>query len=58
MEIMPGKKPVVSSWGMEATENIEHILNIIEKEFTDGMNPDTNGFEIYMDVRKPIKRKR
>lgn len=40
-------------YGMDATENIEHILNILEKDFSDSISED--GFPIYIDYYKRIK---
>jgi len=45
-------------YGMEQTENISHILNIIENEFGDEINASVyEGFPIYIDYYKKIKRK-
>lgn len=46
--------------GMDASEseNVEHILNIIEKDFADDfVKSDYCGpFEIYLDIKKPVKK--
>ena len=44
-------------YGMEATENIEHMLNIIELEFkSEFKKSDYEGFPIYMDYYKEVKQ--
>lgn len=43
-------------YGMDATENINHILNIIEKEFADEIKgTQYEGFTIYIDYYKKME---
>ena len=43
---------------MEPTENILHILNIIDKEFGDEINGnDYGGFTVYVDYYKKVDPK-
>jgi hypothetical protein len=45
-------------YGMEPTENISHILNIIEKDFGDEINgTEYEGFPIYVDYYKKVEPK-
>ena len=46
---------VSGSFGMEPTENILHILNIIEKDF-EIQSVDCEGFPIYIDYYKKIEQ--
>lgn len=42
-------------YGMDATENINHILNIIEKDFSDDFkSSEYEGFTIYIDYYKKV----
>ena len=50
------QKSNFDEWGMEPTENILHMLNIIEKEFGDEINStDYEGFPIYVDYFKEVE---
>lgn len=52
------QKSGFGKWGMEPTENILHILNIIEKEFGDEINGnDYGGFTVYVDYYKKVDPK-
>jgi hypothetical protein len=52
------QKSNFDEWGMEPTENIVHILNIIEKDFGDEIkSTDYEGFPIYVDYYKKIEPK-
>lgn len=52
------QKSGFGKWGMEPTENILHILNIIEKEFGDEINGnDYGGFPVYVDYYKKVDPK-
>jgi len=43
---------------MEPTENITHILNILENEFGDEINgSDYEGFPVYIDYYKKVEPK-
>lgn len=50
------QKSGFGNYGMEPTENILHILNIIEKDF-DIKSTECNGFPIYIDYYKKIESK-
>jgi len=52
------QKSDFGQYGMEPTENILHILNILEKDFGDEINGDDyEGFPIYIDYYKKIDPK-
>lgn len=52
------QKSGFGEWGMEPTEDILHILNIIEKEFGDEINGnDYGGFPVYVDYYKKVEPK-
>jgi hypothetical protein len=52
------QKSGFGKYGMEPTEDISHILNIIEKEFGDEISgTDYEGFPIYVDYYKKVKPK-
>lgn len=56
----PGKldRKGMKTYGMEATENINHILNILENDFKDDIKgTDYEGFPVYIDYYKKIKPK-
>lgn len=50
------QKSGFGQYGMEPTENILHILNIIEKDF-DIKSTNYSGFPIYIDYYKKIEQK-
>lgn len=50
------QKSNFGKYGMEPTENITHILNIIEREFEIN-GTDYEGFPVYVDYYKKIKSK-
>ena len=50
------QKSNFGTYGMEPTENITHILNILEKEFGDEIKGD-EGFPVYIDYYKKIESK-
>lgn len=53
------KKSNFGEYGMEPTENITHILNIIEKEFGNEIKGDDyEGFPVYIDYYKEVKEYR
>lgn len=50
------QKSNFGEWGMEPTEDILHMLNIIEKDFGDEIKSiDYEGFPIYVDYYKKIE---
>lgn len=50
------QKTDFGEYGMEPTENITHILNIIEKDFGDEIqSTDYEGFPIYIDYYKEVR---
>lgn len=52
------QKSNFGKYGMEPTENISHILNIIEEDFGDEINgTDYEGFPIYIDYYKKVESK-
>ena len=52
------KKSDFGKYGMEPTENILHMLNIIEKDFGNEIQgTEYEGFPIYIDYYKKIKSK-
>ena len=52
------KKSGFGKWGMEPTENILHMLNIIEKDFGDEIQgTEYEGFPIYIDYYKKVESK-
>lgn len=52
------QKSGFGKYGMEPTENILHMLNIIEKDFADEIkSTDYEGFPIYVDYYKKVKPK-
>jgi hypothetical protein len=52
------KKSNFGKYGMEPTENILHMLNIIEKDFGDEISgTDYEGFPIYIDYYKEVGSK-
>lgn len=52
------QKSNFGQYGMEPTENITHILNILENEFGDEIkSSDYEGFPVYIDYYKKIELK-
>lgn len=52
------QKSNFGTYGMEPTENITHILNILENEFGDEIKGDDyEGFPVYIDYYKKIESK-
>jgi len=52
------QKSNFGKWGMEPTEDILHMLNIIEKDFGDEIqSTDYEGFPIYVDYYKKVEPK-
>ena len=52
------QKSNFGTYGMEPTENITHILNILENEFGDEIKGnDYEGFPVYIDYYKKIESK-
>ena len=51
------KKSDFGEYGMEPTEDIFHMLNIIEQDFRDEIKSTKEGFPIYVDYYKKVEPK-